>query len=243
MPELAIKCLDSWNKYLPDYEIVRWDENNFDINTNLYVKQAYEAKKFAFVSDYVRLYALFNHGGIYMDTDVEVLQPLDMFLNHKAFSGFESYIYLSTCIMACEKGFTGFNELLELYKTKRFIKDDGTYDVTTNVAFITDFYVKKGLLQNNTLQTIEGLTIYPEQFFCPRPLIGGKHDKEAYIVHHFAGSWRSAEEQRRKNSLLFKTYFRLLMAIRQAAIGILGKDAFEKTKGLLTKRRNRNEPN
>ncbi len=240
MPELAIKCLDTWNKYLPDYEIVRWDEKNFDINANLYVKQAYEAKKFAFVSDFVRLYALFNHGGIYMDTDVEVLQPLDMFLSHKAFSGFESYTHITTSIMACVKGFTGFGELLDLYKTKQFVKDDGTYDVTTNVTLVTHFYERKGLQQNNTLQTIEDLTIYPEQFFCPRPLIGGKYDKEAHTVHHFAGSWLPAEEQRRKNSLLFKVYYKLLMLIRQATIGILGKDTFEKIK-LFSRRRNRNE--
>ena len=89
-PELAEKCIESWKKFCPDYEIVEWNEGNFNINSNLYVKQAYEAKKYAFVTDYVRLYALYTQGGIYMDTDVMVLKPLDEYLNHEAFSGFES---------------------------------------------------------------------------------------------------------------------------------------------------------
>ena len=87
MPELAIKCLASWKKNLPDYEVIEWNEDNFDINSNRYVKEAYESKKYAFVTDYVRLYVLYNHGGIYMDTDVEVLKPLDVFLVNRAFTG------------------------------------------------------------------------------------------------------------------------------------------------------------
>ena len=90
LPKLAKKCIKSWKKYLPDYKIIEWNEDNFDINSNQYVREAYEAKKYAFVSDYVRLYALYNYGGIYMDTDVEVIKSLDEFLIHEAFSGFES---------------------------------------------------------------------------------------------------------------------------------------------------------
>ena len=89
MPELALKCLNSWKVNLPDYELIVWNEDSFDITTNQYVKEAYESRKFAFVTDYVRLYALYHYGGIYMDTDVEVLKPLDNFLNHKAFTGCE----------------------------------------------------------------------------------------------------------------------------------------------------------
>ena len=104
MPSLAVKCLSSWEKYCPDYELVRWDETNFDVNCCDYVREAYEAKKWAFVSDYARLKALVENGGVYMDTDVEVIRPIDEFLRHEAFSGFETDRMIPTGIMACEKG-------------------------------------------------------------------------------------------------------------------------------------------
>lgn len=104
MPELALKCIESWRVNLPDYELKEWNENSFDINSNFYVKEAYESRKFAFVTDYVRLYALYTEGGIYMDTDVEVLKNLDPFLDLPAFSGFEDNVHIPTGIMAAEKG-------------------------------------------------------------------------------------------------------------------------------------------
>lgn len=96
MPKLALKCLKSWNKYCSDYKVICWNEDNFDINSNQYVKEAYESRKYAFVSDYVRLYALYNYGGVYMDTDVEVIKNIDKFLAEKAFTGFESETYVTT---------------------------------------------------------------------------------------------------------------------------------------------------
>ena len=89
-PELAVKCIESWKKYLSDYEIKEWNEENFDITQNQYVREAYENRKFAFVTDYVRLYAIYTEGGVYMDTDVEVIGSYDLFLHHHAFSGFET---------------------------------------------------------------------------------------------------------------------------------------------------------
>ena len=111
LPEMAKRCINSWKQVLPEYKIIRWDESNFDI-CNTYVKEAYENKKYAFVTDYVRLYTMYTYGGIYMDTDVEVLKPLDKFLVNKAFSGFENYMNIPTGIMACEKGYPDFKELL-----------------------------------------------------------------------------------------------------------------------------------
>ena len=103
LPPLALKCIESWKKYCPDYEIKIWDESNFDININKYATEAYEAKKWAFVSDVARLWVLYNYGGIYMDTDLEVIKPLDEFLYHKAFSGFEDEVNIPTGIIASEK--------------------------------------------------------------------------------------------------------------------------------------------
>ena len=103
LPELAKKCIASWKKYCPDYEIIRWDESNFDLESCQYVKQAYQSKKYAFVTDYVRLYAMYTQGGVYMDTDVELTKNLDKFLDHQGFSGFESEAQIPTGIMAAEK--------------------------------------------------------------------------------------------------------------------------------------------
>ena len=121
LPKLAKKCLASWKKFCPDYEIIRWDESNFDVNGCDYSREAYEAKKWAFVSDYARLKVIVDNGGIYMDTDVEVVKPLDEFLSHEAFSGFENPRSITTGIMACEKGFAPFAEMLNEYYTQHFL--------------------------------------------------------------------------------------------------------------------------
>lgn len=132
LPPLVQKCIKSWKKYCPDYEIVRWDESNFDISGSpLYVKQAYDKKKWAFVSDYVRLWALVNYGGVYMDTDVEVIQPIDRFLRESAFSGFEATDRIPTGIMACEKDHPTFKEWLNEYGKKLFVLDDGSVNLET----------------------------------------------------------------------------------------------------------------
>lgn len=189
LSDKAKMCIESWKKYLPEYELVLWDETNFDINSNKYVKEAYEAKKFAFVTDYVRLYACYTYGGIYMDTDVEVTKPLDEFLNNKGFSGFESYHDVPTGIMACEKNFEGFYNLLKYYDNASFIKTDGSYDMTTNVTTITNYYVQKGLKRNNTYQVIEGMALYPRVYFCPSVDDVEERMDEIYTIHHMAGSW------------------------------------------------------
>lgn len=196
-PKLAQKCIKSWKRYLPDYEIIEWNEDNFDINSNQYVKEAYECKRYAFVSDYVRLHALYNHGGIYMDTDIEVLKSLNEFLIHEAFSGFETPKSIPTGIMACKKGFKLFKEFLDYYKDVTFIKEDGTFDVTTNVVIMTKICDKYGLKKNNQFQNIKGFILYPKTYFCPLNFDGKKSDftDKTYTIHHFAGSWHSKDEQ------------------------------------------------
>ena len=191
LPKLAKKCIKSWKKYCPDYEIIRWDETNFDINSNLYVKEAYENKKYAFVTDYVRLYALYNQGGVYMDTDVEVIKNIDSFLEHKSFSGFENQTEIPTGIMASESRLDVFKEMLEYYKDRHFIKNDGELDITSNVTIITQMMLKKGLKQNNTLQTIDNFTLYPKEYFCPIEYVTKKKEMtdNTHTIHWFAGSW------------------------------------------------------
>lgn len=198
LPELAKKCIASWKKYCPDYEIIEWNESNFDINCCGYVKEAYTAKKWAFVSDVVRLYALVNYGGIYMDTDVEVIRPLDDILKYEAVSGFESQTQIQTGLMACREGQTLFSELLHEYDNAHFVKEDGSYDLTTNVTRITDICLKYGLKQDNTFQIINGFALFPNEYFCPKDFVTGivTLTRNTYTIHHFEGSWNTPEEKK-----------------------------------------------
>ncbi|KTE93875.1 glycosyl transferase [Desulfitobacterium hafniense] len=197
LPDLAKRCIASWKKYCPDYEIVCWNEENFDIHCCAYVEQAYKAKKWAFVTDYVRLYVLYNYGGIYMDTDVEVLKPLDFFLPMKAFSGFEAYDRVPTGIMASKKGHHFIGVLLGEYAGRNFTDANRKYDMTTNVRVITNTCVVRGLQLNNQKQTIDDFTLYPCEYFCPK----NPHTKEiritqnSYAIHHFDGSWLTPSQR------------------------------------------------
>lgn len=195
LPELAQKCIASWKKYCPDYKIIEWNEKNFDINCCAYAKEAYEAKKWAFVSDVARLYALVNYGGIYMDTDVEVLKPLDNLLQYEAVSGFESDKDIPTGLMAACKGQKLFVELLNEYNSIHFKRIDGSLDLTTNVTRITNTCLKYGFVPNNRKQTVNGFTLLPKDYLCPKD-----HDTKqititnnTLVIHHFDGSWRTED--------------------------------------------------
>ena len=199
LPELAKKCIQSWKEKLPDYKIIEWNENNFDINSNRYVKEAYENKKYAFVTDYLRLYALYNYGGIYMDTDVEVLKSLDCFLNHKAFSGFENNNYIPTGIMASEAKNKWIELLLKDYDNLPFIKEDGSMDLTTNVIRISNKTKENyNLMLNDTYQDLGDVVLYPHDYFCPKDWETGKICliKNTYTIHHFSGSWHTNKEKK-----------------------------------------------
>ena len=201
--ELAQKCINSWKKYCPDYEIIQWNEANFDISAApLFVRQAYEAKKWAFITDYVRLYAMTTYGGIYMDTDVQVVRSLDRFLEHRAFSGFEDETHIPTGIMACEKGFPLFLELMCYYDTASLYDADGNLSLVTNVLIITDLLKTKGLTLNNCFQEIEGFALYPKDYFCPKSYQDGRiyKTKNTCTIHHFNGSWHTKEQAERKNA-------------------------------------------
>ena len=193
LPELALKCIESWKKYCPDYEIIRWDESNTDLNANSYIHEAFECRKWAFITDFVRLKALYEQGGIYMDTDVQVISSLDGFLENKGFSGFENEHQVPTGIMASEAGNKFIGHLLEFYKDAHFIKADGKPDTTTNVDIITRMAVAKGLKLDNTLQTVDDFTFYPKDFFCPKDsrTLKTHLTSNTATIHHFAGSWEN----------------------------------------------------
>lgn len=201
LPEEALKCIESWKLYLPEYEIKLWNEDNFNINVNKYVKEAYASKKFAFVTDYVRLYVLYNEGGIYMDTDVEVIKDISEFLTEEAFSGFQTLDELPTGIIGAKARNEWIKKNLEVYNEKRFIKDNGELDLTPNTTTITNISIKMGIELNGKLQSIENMvTIYPLDYFCAKNYKDGKIKitDNTYTIHHFSGSWLSKKELYKK---------------------------------------------
>lgn len=197
LPEMAQRCIQSWKMYCPDYEIIEWNETNFDLDCCAYVREAYEAKKWAFVSDVARLYALVTYGGVYMDTDVEVLRPIDDLLQYDAVSGFEAKDRIPTGLMACQEGHPLFVELLHDYDNTHFLKEDGTFDTTTNVTRITKTCLKYGLRLDNTLQTVNGFTLLPYEYLCPKDSVTKvlTITKNTYVIHHFDGSWLADEDK------------------------------------------------
>ena len=192
-PKSVIKNIKTWTKYCPDYKIIEWNENNFDISINNYVEEAYAAKKWAFVTDYVRLYALYNYGGIYMDTDVEVVSNFDFVLENDAFSGYESGNYPLTATMGSIKNNKIIKEFLDYYNNKHFIKEDGTFDQTTNVIIFTNILKKHGIKCDGSMQTIDGFKVYPFEYFCAKDYNTGKVTltENTYTIHNFGASWMS----------------------------------------------------
>ncbi len=206
---LAEECLASWKTAMPDWTIMRWDESNFDIaSAPLYVRQAYDARKFAFVSDYVRLWALEQYGGVYVDTDVKVLKSYDPLLNDTAFIGMEESLahMPGTCVMGCEPHCQWVRDMLALYDNIAFIKSDGSLDMTTNVQRMGASMIRE--LENERvrdgkwwkdIQYIDkwGLRIYTHDYFSPitstRVM---RKTKNTYSIHYFAESWRDGKKKK-----------------------------------------------
>ena len=204
LPESAEKCIDSWKKFFPDYEIKEWNESNFDINYCDYTKEAYEAKKWAFVSDVARFKILHENGGLYFDTDVEVIKPFDDIISSGAFMGVESD---KDCTVApglglgVEAGNQFYKEMLDLYCKRHFKLKDGNFDTTTIVHYTTSKMKSYGLKKSMYVQKVCDINIYPKRFFNPKGGVDGKLviTEETYSIHHYDASWFSKEENYAKS--------------------------------------------
>lgn len=199
-PEKIKKCIATWKTNLSDYEIIEWNEENFDYNVLQYTKDAYVAKKYAFVSDVARVKALYEMGGIYLDTDVIVYQNFDAILNNSCVLGFEMGNYVATSFMACEPRHNLMKEFYELYLDLSFYDVNGNIISGTNVEKLTKLLEEKGLVRNNKLQKIEDIVIYSTDYFSPYNYAweySNKNDK-TICEHMFYVSWMSYIQQIKK---------------------------------------------
>ena len=199
MPALAEKCIKSWKKYCPEYKIVCHNEDNFDIDENRYAKEAYMCGKWAFVSDYVRLKVLYDEGGIYLDTDVELIKPLDELIEESGYMGFDDNGVISTGLgFACEKGNELIGALLADYDDISFILPDGTYDLTPCPERNTKVMQNLGFDIENQNQLFMGIQMLPEDYLCPMKYYTGRKiiTENTYSIHHFCASWISKTAKR-----------------------------------------------
>ena len=225
MPELVLRCIDSWKKCLPDYTLQLWSEDNFDIaSAPRYVQEAYAAKKYAFVSDYVRLWALEREGGVYLDTDVEVLRTFDSLLSDIAFIGLEESKALlpGTCVMGCEAHCSWVKDMLTTYDNARFIREDGTMVMTTNVVRLGDRMVEGGLQHERKNQYLPqwGLRVYTHDYFSPitstRVM---RKSKNTYCIHRFAGTWVDGKKTGIRDWWIVRELINILVQIKRRILG------------------------
>ena len=191
-PSDALRFIDGWKRLHPDYRIVEWNEDNFDVTCCAYVQQAYEKRKFAFVSDYARGLALLSEGGVYLDTDVELLAPLDSFLRHEAFFGFEEADLVATSTIGCRPGHPIIQAYLDQYANRTFIQGDGSFDMTTNVTVMNRLLIARGLTPDGSEQHLaEGIVCYPKQYFSPLDYINfvDSRDSRTVAIHHYQHTW------------------------------------------------------
>lgn len=189
------KCMNSWSKHLPDYKIIEWNENNFDINCNKYVKEAYAQKKYAFVSDVARLNALYNYGGVYFDTDIEVRKSLDKYLNKaRVIMAFESKKIIMTGFFCTRKNDDFIKKWLNQYDNLVFIDENGKCDLTPNTFRVTDLLVEEGLKLNGLRQSLkEDIEIFPNEIFGAYDVDNSTYNENenTVIIHHYNSSWRT----------------------------------------------------
>ncbi|MDD3415209.1 MAG: glycosyltransferase [Lachnospiraceae bacterium] len=217
LTERHLKCLESWKIYCPDYEIIEWNEQNYDIHKNKFVEQAYQAKKWAFVSDYARLDIIFHHGGVYLDTDVEIIKPIDELLFQEAFCGFQNESEINFGLgFGSVKNNEIIKKIMKRYLNMNFFRQDGTMDLTPCPVIQSSILQECGAHLDGTYQVLPNITVYPEK------VLSGKSQKtrrihiteQTYAIHHFDASWMEQNDytHRKLRDQQIEKYFKMLNA-------------------------------
>lgn len=204
MPIEYQNYMKSWKKYCPDYEIIRWDESNYNVHKNRYVHEAYEQKMWAFVSDYARVDILYHEGGIYFDTDVELIASFDEFLVWELFCGFERGNYIAWGLgVGAIKDHPILKDILDVYENMPFIFEDGSFNMKTCPVIQSEVMEKHGFERNGEFQLKDNVAVFPREFFAPTDFEGtvGRITEYTHSIHHYAHplhnveySWASAEK-------------------------------------------------
>lgn len=208
LPKSALRCIESWKRYLPDYEIKEWNETNFDFSQCAYACEAAERKKWAFVSDYARFKILYKYGGLYFDTDVEVIKPLDDILIRGSFMGAENVpsdrdedLKVAPGLgLAINPGLGLVKELIDTYESIHYVMEDGSVSTKTIVHITSELLKKHGLKDSTEIQNVAGVTIYPKEYFCPmHPVFKTLEITEnTRTIHHYDATWLPKGEKRKK---------------------------------------------
>lgn len=236
LSESAQKCIESWKKFCPDYEITEWNESNYDFNKNKYMKEALEAKKWGFVPDYARLDIIHEHGGIYLDVDVEMTRPFDELLMNNGFAGFETERYINLGQgFGAESGNPMIKKLMDSYEGLSFINEDGSLNMIASPELNTEVFVQSGFVTDGSYQNIDGFVIYPTDYFCPKSFNDGiiRKTENTFSIHHFDASWFDDEKQteklqRWKEKQEKEKKKQRKVAIKNLVIKIIGEDRYKK---------------
>lgn len=210
IPDRYREWMKSWKKYCPDYEIIEWNEANYDITKNKYMEQAYEAKRWGFVSDYARLDIIYQYGGVYLDTDVELLKTLNELLYQKGFCGFEDEYYVATGLgFGAVAKSNAVRKMRDYYNDVNFKYDDGKYNMTVCPIHQTKCLIKYGLVPNGGYQQLSDINVYPKSFFSPLNRFTGQiiKNKDTFSIHHGDASWLDYDKKDQINSFrnIYKT--------------------------------------
>lgn len=212
LPDKLERCIDSWKKYCPDYEIIRWDESNYDVHKNKFVAQAYDNKRYGFVPDYARVEILYKYGGLYMDTDVELIRNLDELLYQEAFCSVEKWQVLN--FGGCSGAIRGHHSLkpfLERREEKSLTRKDGSFDGISSGLIDTGIALDAGYVINGKNQSVMGMNIYTYDYFHPYDYMSGMLEKtdDTFSIHQFNGGWLD-DAARNDNLQAIETYETLL---------------------------------
>lgn len=231
MPDKEKSCVETWRECFPNYELKLWTEENFDYAQCAFAKQAYDAKKYAFVSDYARAKVLYEYGGIYLDTDVKVLKRFPKSTAPKGFMGFERRAFIGTAVLASIPKNENIKELLNYYESHNFVQEDGSFDNIANVSVLTDIMKGKGLVLGGEKQQVDGFDIFNREVFYPKKLSDTEFrtTEETCAIHMCSNSWLSERERRRGNNKIWIEIVRpILRGLRSIGIRVIGKGKIRK---------------